>query len=367
MRNAVSILALVMTISGCTTASRIQVTPLGVKPEGTRETYFYALPQTVLKIEVTCQEVRSVPGPYWEYAEKLLGIKEVISQPSSRWDILDVHVSQHREVDPGQLYSIHLLEGSFRAGTLARYMEQGILLDGTEMVEASVEGPGLMAHNESDCLRYVDVGVEGNFEERTETMYKTLVTDTSFVRVPVDRTIVEQKTIAKKAEEAADFILLLRSSRFEMLTGQYEVYPAGEAMAAAIDRIDRLEDSYLSLFIGKNLRTVCHRSFFVIPEPGPSPTAYRLGMFSGQLGFIPEELREGVPLEVRINPEGTTTDVAELYSQVPEDGSYNLIYFRIPDVVALKVMLGDRLLKDERISVFQSGALLARPLEQSPE
>ena len=82
---------------------------------------------------------------------------------------------------------------------------------------------------DTETISYVDLGVYPNYEERSETMYKTLVTDTSFVRVPVQRTVVEQKSFAMKAEEAADFLLELRARRFEMLTGEYEVYPDGVA------------------------------------------------------------------------------------------------------------------------------------------
>ncbi|HER08435.1 MAG TPA: DUF4831 family protein [Bacteroides sp.] len=363
MRNIVILSALAALLAGCVTSSRILVTPLGTGPEDAEKTYVYALPQTILKVEVTCQEVRSVPGPYWEYAEKFLGIGEVIRQPSSSWDILDVEISHHTEADPGHLYSLHLLNGTFREEMLDRFRQKGMLLDGTEMVKASIAGPGLVSNRKSDYLRYVDLGVEENFEERTETMYKTLVTDTSFVRVPVDRTIVEQKTIARKAEEAAEFILLIRSSRFEMLSGEYKVFPQGEAMAAAIDRLDRLEDSYLSLFTGKNLRTVYRRSYFLVPEQGAVSSDYRLGMFSGQLGFVPAGLMEGVPLEVRITPEGKTAGIEKLNARVTEEYHYNQLYYRIPDVVDLKVVLGDRLLKQERISLFQAGALVAHPLD----
>ena len=362
MRNLFSIFACIAVISGCTTSSRIQVTPLGIEPEESVEKYFYALPMTVLKVGVICEEVRSVPGPYWEYAEKLLGIEEVIRQPSSEWNIMDVEVSSYREMDPGHLYSIHLMEGEFNEEILDRFREKNMVMDGTEMIEETVDGPGLLSTEKSDYLKYMDVGVEENFEERTETMYKTLVTDTSYVRVPVDRTIVEQKTTAQKAEEAAEFILLLRTSRFDLITGQYEVYPEGEAMAAAIDRLDRLEMSYLSLFTGKNLRTVHRREFFVMPEQGSSPSAYRLGLFSGQLGFVPEGLMEGLPLEVRLAPGGKTTDIENLYPQVPGENNNNLMYYRLPDVVDLKVMLGDEMLQKKRISIFQAGAVLTQPL-----
>lgn len=361
MRKAIHLIALIIAVTGCTTPSRIQVTPLGIEPGETGEKYFYALPMTVLKIEVTYQEVQSVPGPYWEYAEKLLGIKEVIRQPSSSWDMLDVEVNTHSEVDPAHLYTLHLVEGAYREDLMDRFRQKGVLLDGTETVRESVEGPGLVSGRECDYLKYVDLGVEGNFMERTETMYKTIVTDTSYVRVPVDRTIVEQKTPALKAEEAAEFILLLRSSRFEMLTGQYEVYPEGEAMEAAINRLDRLEESYLSLFTGKNLRTVHRRAYFVVPEQGSSPTEYTLGMFSGQLGFVPEVLMEGAPLKVEINPEGKTGSIESLYPQVPDIDTYNMLYYRLPDVVDLKVMLGDQPLHEERISIFQSGGMVTHP------
>ena len=67
-------------IAGCATPKKmqVQVTPLGEEPAQVLEKYMYALPQTVLKIEVVYEEVSNVPGPYWEYAEKYLGIAEII-------------------------------------------------------------------------------------------------------------------------------------------------------------------------------------------------------------------------------------------------------------------------------------------------
>ncbi|HDS06524.1 MAG TPA: DUF4831 family protein [Bacteroides sp.] len=363
MRKTVGLIALVMLLPGCATSTRVRVMPLGMEPEDKGKEYFYALPRTVLKVEVTCLETKQVPGPYWEYADKLLGIKEVIRQPSAGWEIVDVHISGHREADPGHLYTIHLLEGELRQEALQRFMEKGVLLDGTEMVEESIAGPGLASGWESNHSGYVDLGVEGNFEERKETMYKTLVTDTSFVSVPVDRTIVEQKTVARKAEEAAEFILQIRTSRFEMLTGLYEVFPQGEAMAAAIDRLDRLEESYLSLFTGKNLRKVHRRSYFLVPESGSSPAEYRLGMFSGLLGFVPEGLMEGVPLVIRMTPQGKGAASGTALSAAPVAYDDNLLYYRIPDVAEMKVILGDQILKEQRISIFQAGSYVTYPID----
>ncbi len=362
MKNFVLYTVAAMIMAGCATTTRIQVTPLGQEPEEALENYLYALPQTVLKVEVTYQEVNSVPGPYWEYADKYLGITQVIKQPSSRWSIQDVVLTQHAELDPQHIYSLNVLEGEYSGEFMDHYVEQGLLMDGTEMIHEQMNGPALESDFKRDYLRYVDLGVYGNFEERKETMYKTLVTDTSYVRVPVQRTIVEQKSPLRKAEEAADFVLELRNRRFEMLTGEYEVIPNGVAMAAAIEKLDQLEESYLSLFTGKTISRMGKRAYFIVPETGSSLSRYRLDMFSNQLGFVPAELMEGEPLEVQIEPLGTINALDGQISRTPEEKGYNKLYYRLPDVVELKVKLGGEVLSTQRISIFQSGAVITSPI-----
>jgi hypothetical protein len=348
--------------SGCIAPAgmEVQVAPLGQEVPETTEQYLYALPQTVLKVEIACQEIRHVPGPFREYADKYLGIREVIRQNFSEWQILDVKVTPHAELDPSMLYHVNVLKGEFGREWLQPFLERGIILDGTECVFEQVKDPALEAGVFRDHVDFSDLGIESNFEERTETMYKTIVTDTSFVQVPVDRTITEQKSPAKKAQEAADFLLELRTRRFELLTGGYEGFPQGVAMKAALARLDELEASYLSLFAGKTFGRKVTMAWFVVPEAGTGPTRYRLGMFSEQLGFVPEDLMEGEPVELTIEPLGKTRDVGAYYAG--KAGTNELLY-RVPDVADLKVMQGGTVLAEQRISVYQSGAVVAAPLK----
>lgn len=351
-------------IAGCATpkALQVQVTPLGDEPAQVLERYMYALPQTVLKIEIVYEEVSSVPGPYWEYAEKYLGIAEIIKQKSSYWQIHDVVTTPHMELDPQHFYSLSVLEGESGGNYLDPFLEKGIVMDGTELIQEELKGTGLLSSLNNQTLRYVDLGVYANFEERTETMYKTLVTDTSFVKVPVQRTVVEQKSFAMKAKEAADFLLEIRTRRFEMLTGEYEVYPDGEAMAAAINKLDQLEESYLSLFTGKTISRMEKRAYFIVPESGSTPSQYHLGMFSNQLGFVPDELMEGMALVVKIEPMGKTNRPGSSFDRSNERDPYNKLYYRLPDMVDLNVVLGSEVLSKQRISIFQSGAVITTPI-----
>ncbi len=348
-------MALAVLLSGCASSEPLQllVTPLGQEPAKVKEQYLYALPQTVLKVEVTLSEVRSVPGPYWEYAEKYLGLKEVVTKKSSSWNIWDVSIEQHGELDPNHFYSLNVLEGKFDQALLIPYLEQGTLMQGTEILHEYVKGNGLQSTSRDNFVRYEDLGVNNNFEERTETMYKTIVTDTAFIEVPVQRTVVEQKSSSTKAKEAADFLLELRTRRFEMLTGEYEVYPDGEAMGDAIQKLDQIEAAYLSLFTGKTITRVVKRTWFIVPDTGTGISSYPLDHFSGTLGFVPSELMEGEPLRVEIRPLGQISRVRGYFSasSVPK----NALLYRIPDLVELKVMLGEGALSTHRISIYQSG------------
>jgi len=362
MKKLIYYMAMLALLAGCASTEpiEIRVTPLGQEPLKAKEKIVYVLPQTVLKVEVTFQEVRSVPGPYWEYAEKYLGLKEVVKTHSSHWNIWDVAIGQHEELDPQHFYSLNVLDGTFDGKLLDPFLEQGVLMTGTEAIHESIKGNGLQSTSRDNFVRYVDLGVSNNFEERTETMYKTIVTDTAFVEVPVQRTVVEQKSAATKAREAADFLLELRTRRFEMLTGEYEVYPDGEAMGASIQKLDQMEASYLSLFTGKTITRILKRTWFIVPNSGVDPSSYPLDIFSTTLGFVPAELNEGQRLEVSIRPLGKTIKIGGYFSaaSVPN----NALLFRIPDLAELKVMLGDQALSTHRISIYQSGHLLTRPI-----
>jgi len=182
------------------------------------------------------------------------------------------------------------------------------------------------------------------------------------VEVPVNRTITEQKSLSMKAEEAAEFLLELRTRRFELLTGEYDSYPQGEAMKATLDKLDEMEASYLSLFTGKTLSRQETRSWFIVPESGSETTSYPLGVFSEQLGFIPQEMMEGAPLKLVIKPIGKTRNLDSYYSDKVAGEVTNMLYYRIPDVVEMKLLLGNTELANQRISVYQSGALVASPI-----
>jgi hypothetical protein len=146
-----------------------------------------------------------------------------------------------------------------------------------------------------------------------------------------------------------------------MLTGEFEVFPDGEAMGASIQKLDQMEASYLSLFTGKTITRVMKRTWFIVPEAGVEPSHYPLDTFSRLLGIVPAELMEGDALEVVIRPMGKTIPVGGYFSarSIPD----NALLYRLPDLAELKVMLGEQTLTTHRISIYQSGHVATAPIK----
>ena len=362
MRSVIILFGILIILAACSAPveMQVQVKPLGEKVAESREGAIYFLPRTVLRVEVSYEEIRDFPGPYWEYATRYLGLEDVIRKKAIQYRISDIRITSYSENDPALAYRVHVKEGSFPSDKLDPYLQKGLIRDGSAIIQENLDFFQGKNEDMEGIVMYLDLGSQGNFGERTETMYKTIITDTSFVEVPVTRTIMEEKSLARKAEEAADFILELRTRRFEMLTGEYEVYPEGEAMASTLEKIDELEASYLSLFTGKSVSGTANKAWFVIPGGGPAPTSYNLAMFSGQLGFVPEELGEGLPLVLNVEPQDYDR---ELYRSFASDASADdLLFYRIPVVTDVNLTWGEKVLNKQRISVYQSGPMVTAPL-----
>ena len=74
--------------------------------------------------------------------------------------------------------------------------------------------------------------------------------DTGFVQMPVTREVMQDKTLEDKAAEAAEIILSVRQERMNIAMGHTDATFSGEALAAALEELSRIEEEYLALFRG---------------------------------------------------------------------------------------------------------------------
>lgn len=189
-------------------------------------------------------------------------------------------------------------------------------------------------------------------------MYKTILTDTSFIRVPVVSEQLERKTMEKKAEEAAKLILEIRSDRYYLAAGIVDPFPQNFELSTALNELDELEEKYLSLFIGKSYIQSFYREYYIVPEGSIETEEFSLDTFSSETGFYSAGSDSGKELLLEINPEGKTRSLRNLLPQQPEESVFNKLYYRMPEIAIVNLYEGEDLIHKERLTIFQSGALV---------
>jgi hypothetical protein len=72
---------------------------------------------------------------------------------------------------------------------------------------------------------------------------------------------------------------------------------------------------------------------------------------------------KGIPVSIFVTPEQKTKDLTVLSRQQPVDTEqkYNRLYYRIPDVVNIKILMGEKPLYESRRLVYQLGEVMQLP------
>lgn len=353
--------ALLVLTTSCLPPAKFIVSNIGYEPLELKESSMYALPQTNLIIGISYEKEVFLPGPYCDYTLKLLGISGVNRSRSETYKIAGIHSRKSIEVDQEHFYTMSVLRGKYSGEEIMELQEEGYILTNDLYDEEKLEQYNGMI-NTGDGVHYKDVTMESNIELKKETMYKTILTDTSFVKVPIVSEQLERKTLEKKAEEAAKLILEIRTDRYYLAGGALDPYPQDFDLASALATLDRLEEEYLSLFIGKSFKQSFYREFFFSPEGSLEKEEFILGSFSSTEGFS-EDILESDVLKVEISPVGKTKSMRNLLPQHPEEEAYNILYYRIPEITEVNVLLEDQMIHSERMAIFQSGAMVNRTLK----
>lgn len=246
--------------------------------------------RTVLAVDLTQEREQVVCGPYARYAQKYLGVRAPLSDKSS--------------------YAL----------VAARI--------------ALVDDARLMATSE---LPEQQQRVEG-FDSEGDR----------FARLAPDRTGMTMPPLEDAAREAAAAIFSLRRHRLELITGEAGENVFGAGLAAALERIDLMERSYLELFLGRKVVTTVTRRYIVVPEE--EKRQYVVCRFSTQDGLLPGDDLSGDLVSLRLEPLG---DAVAVTPAGPKQTSREA--FRVAATTECILMAGSRELTRAVLPVFELG------------
>ncbi len=324
----------------------------------TPATVVYALPQTVIKLDVTAQKTIVKRGPFADYAKKYLGISDVVRNDGVKWSIQSVTLSSEGEIDPKAYYKITTSKDYEPA--LIALTPEGLLKGfnvGNTQTDKLEAAHATILSNDVD-MNYGKFSVDPILKFKKDTTYKIVETDTAFIKVPVLKKQAMLKSEEEKAAEAAHMIFKLRKRRFKILTANYKILPpGGNTYGVIVEQLAKLEADYMSMFIGKKVSVTQRFQFLFTPQKGSdSGVAFRLSPTKGPVTVSDVS---GKPIRVEIKSLKTAQQISISATQ----NKRSAIYYRIPDMADVSIVDGRNVLVRKRMPIAQLGKIATLPTD----
>lgn len=332
---------------------------------------FYSLPRTVVSIDVEIRKTEHIPGPYARFANRFLGLDNVIMSASETYEIKNIKINSFAEPDPDQLYYLRLPDTVSR-NTFLNLSEAGLI--------AGISStPGFDA--QKDSYQYTkDFGAEKsrfgfnyfmdiNLMERIDTIIQYIFEDTAVVQHQTYRRSMVEKTTEQRAREVAEHILEIREKKFDLISGFQEIPYSKDALEFMHAEMSKLENDYLKLFTGVTTQGSMRYRFIHRPTIEDVGKKHNLFYFSANEGVIAavvddESTLYGRPLTLMYKA-ANATDFLKQHLQQSFQNTLPAgkgIHYRIPEYADIDVLLADEPRAKSRMLINQFGAVNALPI-----
>ncbi|MCD4768746.1 MAG: DUF4831 family protein, partial [Bacteroidales bacterium] len=153
-------------------------------------------------------------------------------------------------------------------------------------------------------------------------------------------------------------LLELREGRHLILTGEATVFPQDRA---AIDEINRLEEEYITLFSGKSSTEIKVFRLFFVPEKEMEGRPVILFRFSPETGVLDASDVTGRPVVVEMISTNRVININMIEEDRSSGKKYDKLFYRVPEVVNIRVTDGRVTLGNSRQLVYQFGKIITLP------
>jgi hypothetical protein len=329
----------------------------------------YSLPKTVLSVKVTAVNEISVKGPYSQYAQKYLGTDDVINSNSSTWSVSKVEISSYPVKDSTRTF---VIESNYPCAM--NFSSDGFLesvnttSDYEEETSRNSESFNLQQENFQSGKIFQDINVN-RYETVFDTVLHVIDADSVFTAVPTQRTQMIRKSLDEQAQELANQIFVLRDDRKALLTGESDgkSLPTGDALKFMIEQLNKLEEKYMSMFVGKKIYSEKTYIFDFEPEKAAHSQDI-LFKFSAQYGIQMRTSLKGDPVLIDVtnlmdgNVESTFNDSQKLLRRKEKAASQeNGFAYLSPANGKVKIIKNGSVISEKVLNICQMGLVRYLP------
>ena len=318
----------------------------------------YALPATTIEVEIEIVREAYIPGPYTEFADAYLSISDAPRRAGVNYSIRNAAMRPVITADYEALYALPTGGKSVQTGILTLSSE-GLIFAGSdaETMKTSIN----IGTPIKNFQYFPDRLPTSPLETRKTSLYDRVKTDSGFIHIPYQQSIINEKDPERKAEEAAKFIYSLRQRRFELITGDVENVFSGSSLKDALNEIRRLENEYLALFCGKSSVTTRIYKFYVVPEKTKNKASYNVFRFSESEGVSDESQRDGKAITLDVTPLNRIRFVEGINTE--GGGKTANVYYRVPETATIQLMEGGKEICRGTVPIYQMGKEFGIPAD----
>lgn len=248
-----------------------------------------SMPQSVIAVDLKVECTTVLCGPYARYAQKYLGVRAPLTDKTT-WSIAGARIA----------------------------------LAGNAVFEAPAPAP-----DATEVLSHIH-------------------SERGFAALQPDKSSTMVLSLEDAAQSAADQIFALRRHRLELITGEAGEHVFGEGLKSALAEIDRLEQEYLELFLGKQVLTTCEHRYLIYPSADKKQ--YVFCRFSPAAGLLPENDLSGDMVLLQIEPSGNTACSVEAGPK-----EQNVVKCRVADPATCTVIAAGREYARTVLPLFEFG------------
>lgn len=287
----------------------------------------YYMPKNELCITLEYDVVQQEPGVFYQYAERYLGTKDVITEEKTTCVLTNISTHLLSYADTERAYKILVAPGS------------------KEQLVTLTEDGRLLGYNIGQVTT----------KEAEELASPACVHTPSTALMPLLEEHFMASSVAKMAEGAAKQIYRIREARINLLASEVEHVPAdGKAMQLVLEELQKQEQALTELFIGKT--SILHKSETLTYIPRESVEQELLCRFSAHTGVVAKNDLSGEPVYITL-----VADKQNLGMNLVVDKkapALSQIYYNLPGKAEIEIRYKGQQMANAAYQIAQFGTAI---------
>ena len=355
MKKLIPICFSILILASC---SGIKVINVNQAEKISKNHFVYALPKNIIAIDIEITESRFFRGPYYDYAENLLGIKGVQKADKIDYFISGSEISVYAEPDSNQFYFIFPKCKNYIHNL--SLSDNNILLSINKNSAAEIKSIPELKNFDTKPFPtnlFTTLSMNEYLKEHIDTVWKQVKVDTNWTRVPVTKKVVEAASFEDKAKEAAHHIMRIRKRLFKLVSGAYEKAPKIKSLDIVINQLKSEEEEYLSLFIGKSFTRKTQYTYLYNPKKQTAANKEIIAYLNPEKGITAEKSVKTLPIYIELVRSNQLSQLDSAFMKIKKASKNNGIAYRIPEMTKIKLSLGNTLMTEKQIPIAQFGKI----------